>query len=100
LASAAPLNFLQAIYVAANTKAAKAFELPVTIEHRQTRHYDRQTHDGIIERPKQAEPAEGCPRCERCRDLGLWIKIQGLGNLNPRAVKYRGSFRSEQFANS
>ena len=82
--------------VAADAKTTKALELPVTVEHGQTRHLDGQTLVDMIGRPKQDDTAESFSRRERVGDLALRIEIQGLGNLNPIAVKSSSSFRSEQ----
>src|SRR5262249_39863140 len=72
------------------------FKLPISVEHRQTRHFGGQAFVGITERPKQDNTAEGFPRCEGVCDLSLWIEIECLCNLKPAAAKYGGRSRSQQ----
>src|SRR5262245_61936458 len=97
MAGSTPLNFIQASEVPADTEAAKTFELAVTVEHRQTRHLDRQSLVEIVERPKQDDTAEGFARCKRAGNLALWVKVQGLGDINPGVVEQGGArFRTQQ----
>ena len=93
-------EFPLASQVAANTEAAKSFKLPITVEHGQTRHFDRQTLVDIIERPKQDDAAESFPSCQCACDLGLRVEAQALGDLDPIAVEYGAVFVPRSSANS
>src|SRR5262249_23283555 len=87
----------QTSQVAADTEATKTFELAVAVEHRQTGHLNRQSLVEIVERPKQDDAAEGFARSKRAGDLALWIKVQGLGDINPGAIEWdRARFRTKQ----
>src|SRR5262249_22979628 len=81
------LNFLQTRQVAADTEATKTFELPVTVKHRQTRHLNRQPLVGIVDSRKQDETAEGFKRWKCPGDVGLWIEVESVGDINPGAVE-------------
>ena len=83
--------------IAADPKAAIADELPLAIEHRQSRQFNREPRVAAVDRPVHGQSAPGFPRRERARDVACEIKVEFRCQFRPRLPKRRRGLRADEF---
>ncbi len=66
-----------------DSKAAITGKPAVAVEHRQSRHFDRQGFVRVVDRPWQHDAAPGAARGKRARHGSLRIEFERGGDLGP-----------------
>ena len=90
-------EFVDASDVATDAETPVAAKVPLAIEHRQSRQFDRKPRVAIVNWPGDGDAAPGFARGHGTRHLLVRIELQFRGDLAPQPAERGRGLRPGQF---